>query len=118
MKSGAVFTTEYTFTAEVPWGERLEIYGGEGSLIVDQLQDPPAVHFRDASDRTGTPVGGVRYDPENWKTDSIAAGVAAFARAVHLRETAPIDPRDGQYVMRAIERAYASVAAGGALMAM
>src|ERR1700726_4817030 len=27
MKSGAIFSTEYTFTAELPWGERLEIYG-------------------------------------------------------------------------------------------
>src|SRR5439155_7360377 len=46
MKSGAMFTTEYSFTAEIPWGERLEIYGSEGSLIVDQLYDLLVINFR------------------------------------------------------------------------
>jgi predicted dehydrogenase len=118
MKSGAVFTTEYTFTAEVPWGERLEVYGSEGSLIVDQLCNPPALHFQGASDMTGTPLAKVPYDPEHWKTASIAAGVAAFAKAVRLKQTPPVDPQDGQYAMRAVGRAYRSVEADGALVAM
>jgi predicted dehydrogenase len=34
MANGMIFSMEYNFTAEVPWGERLEIYGSEGTLIV------------------------------------------------------------------------------------
>ncbi len=120
MQSGALFTTEYTFTAEIPWGERLEIYGSEGSIIVDQLLDPPAVHYRNRNDTTGAPVGGVAYapdrvehDPTGWKFKSIAAGVKAFARAVYEGTPPPVDPADGAYAIKVVEAAYASVAAGG-----
>jgi predicted dehydrogenase len=120
MKSGALFTTEYTFTAEIPWGERLEIYGGEGSIIVDQLMNPPALHYRHKKDITGVPLTSVAYapdkvehDPTGWKFKSIAAGVAAFARSVAKGTPPPVDPVDGAYAIRVAEAAYASVAAGG-----
>ncbi len=120
MKSGALFTTEYTFTAEIPWGERLEVYGSEGSIIVDQLMDPPALHYRNKNDITGVPLGGVTYapdrvehDPTGWKFKSIAAGVGAFARAVAEGTPPPVDPLDGAYAIQVVESAYASVAAGG-----
>jgi predicted dehydrogenase len=120
MKSGALFTTEYTFTAEIPWGERLEIYGSEGSIIVDQLMNPPALHYRHRNDITGVPLGGVEYapdrvehDPTGWKFKSIAAGVGAFAKAVAEGTPPPVDPLDGAYAIQIVESAYASVAAGG-----
>jgi len=113
MKSGVMFTTEYSFTAEIPWGERLEIYGSEGSLIVDQLYDPPAVHFHGAKDMRGHPVKSVPFDSTYWKSKSIAAGAAAFARAVSRGEPPPVDPLDGQYSIRVCERAYQSIAADG-----
>jgi predicted dehydrogenase len=120
MQSGALFTTEYTFTAEIPWGERLEIYGSEGSVIVDQMLDPPAVHYRNKNDATGVPIGSVAYapdrvehDPGGWKFKSIAAGVKGFARAVCEGTPPPVDPLDGAYAIKVVEAAYASVAKGG-----
>ena len=113
MKSGAIFTTEYTFTAEIPWGERLEIYGSEGSLIVDQLYDPPVIHFQGAKDMKGHPLRSVPFNAEKWKVELIAAGAGAFARAIHLKEAPPVDPLDGQYSMRVVERAYQSVKSDG-----
>jgi predicted dehydrogenase len=120
MASGALFTTEYTFTAEIPWGERLEIYGSGGSIIVDQMLDPPAVHYRGKNDAEGVPISGAEYapdrvehDPGGWKFKSIAAGVKAFARAVYEGTPPVVDPRDGAYAIRIVEAAYASVAKGG-----
>jgi predicted dehydrogenase len=120
MTSGAVFTTEYTFTAEIPWGERLEVYGSKGSIIVDQLIDPPVVHYRHKDDTAGLPVGNVddggtrvEYDPVWWKFKSIAKGVAAFARAASEGTPAPVDPTDGMYTIEVVESAYASVQQGG-----
>ena len=113
MKSGAMFTTEYSFTAEIPWGERLEIYGSEGSLIVDQLYDPPVIHFHGAKDMRGHPVRSVAFDSTYWKSKSIAAGAAAFAGAVSRGAPPPVDPLDGQYSIRVCERAYQSIAADG-----
>jgi predicted dehydrogenase len=118
MASGALFTTEYTFTAEIPWGERLEIYGASGSVIVDQLLDPPAVHYRGKTDMTGRKLDGVNYDPNGWKIRSIAAGVAAFARSVAEGKPAPVDPHDGLYAIKVAESAYQSVAQGGRSVAV
>ena len=116
LASGALFRCEFTFTAEIPWGERLEIYGSDASLVVDQLLDPPAVLFRGGSDYDGEPVAGVPHDPRNWKRLSIAAGARDFAEAVAVGRPPTVDPRDGLYGVLVAERAYESAAAGGVLM--
>jgi UDP-N-acetylglucosamine 3-dehydrogenase len=113
MASGAFFTTEYTFTAEIPWDERLEIYGSTGSVIVDQLLDPPAVLYRGKTDVVGNPIAGVGHDPTGWKQKSIMAGVAAFARAVAEGKPPQVDPVDAMYAIKVIESSYASVREGG-----
>jgi predicted dehydrogenase len=113
LASGALYTTEYTFTAEIPWGERLELYGSEGSLIVDQLARPPAVHFRGAGDVAGEPLADVPYAPETWKRDSIAAGVVDFVGAVLDGREPAVRAEDGLHGVLVAERAYASIAAGG-----
>lgn len=120
MTSGVVFTTEYTFTAEIPWGERLEIYGSTGSIIVDQLLDPPAVHYRNKSDYDGEPLRGVgfapdriEHDPQGWKFKSIAAGVEAFARCVARGQAAPVTALDGMYCIKVAQAGYESVRNGG-----
>lgn len=109
---GALFRCEFTFTAEIPWGERLEVYGSKATLIIDQLLDPPAVLFRGGADYSGEPLG-VPYDPQGWKRASIAAGAQDFAQAVALGRTPTVDPRDGLYGVLVSERAYESAAAGG-----
>jgi predicted dehydrogenase len=113
MKSGAIFSTEYTFTAEIPWGERLEVYGSTGSLIVDQLCNPPAVHFRDKTDTTGTPIETVPYDPKGWKATSIVGGVRDFIGAVKNGRPPRVDASDGHYVLLVAEKAYESIAQSG-----
>src|SRR5205085_2754782 len=87
---------------------RTFIYGSEGSLIVDQLYDPPVVHFHGAKDMRGHPVRSVAFDPTYWKSKSIAAGAAAFAGAVSRGEPPPVDPLDGLYSIRVSEKAYQS----------
>jgi predicted dehydrogenase len=112
LKCGTPFTTEYTFTAEIPWSERLEIYGSTASLIVDQLVDPPVRLFRGAADMEGQ-ARAVAHDPAGWKRRSIAAGVAAFATAASREEPAPVDARDGRYAIDVIAKAYQSIEASG-----
>ncbi|MGA3352570.1 MAG: Gfo/Idh/MocA family oxidoreductase [Acidimicrobiales bacterium] len=114
--SGALFRCEFTFTAEIPWGERLEVYGSEGSLIIDQLLDPPAVLFRGGTDYAGEPLSKVPHDPRGWKRLAIAAGARDFAEAVASGRPPTVDPRDGLYGVLMAERAYESAAAGGVLL--
>ena len=113
MKSGAIFSTEYTFTAELPWGERLEIYGSEGSLIIDQVCNPPVVHFRGKTDTTGVAIDTVPYDPKEWKGKSIADGVRDFVKALRENRSPSVDPLDGHYALWVAEKAYESIAEGG-----
>jgi predicted dehydrogenase len=110
---GALFRCEFTFTAEVPWSERLEVYGSEGTVIIDQLLDPPAVHIRGNQDYDRVPLDGVRFNPRGWKRESIAVCVEQFAAALAEHRPAPVDPADGAYGVLVSERAYASAAQGG-----
>jgi predicted dehydrogenase len=111
--SGALFTTEYTFTAEIPWGERLELYGSEGSIIVDQLSRTPAIWFRGGDDIEGTQLEGVAFDPQGWKGASIAAGVVDFADAVREGRPPTVSGADGLHGVHVAERAYESASRGG-----
>ncbi|MDP9257689.1 MAG: Gfo/Idh/MocA family oxidoreductase [Actinomycetota bacterium] len=113
LESGALYSTEYTFTAEIPWGERLELYGSEGSVIVDQLSQPPAIHYAGPSDREGRPLSGVPFNPGGWKIDSVAAGVLDFVDAVQAGRAPTVSGDDGLHGVLVAERAYESAAAGG-----
>jgi predicted dehydrogenase len=113
LDGGALFRCEFTFTAEVPWSERLEVYGSEGAVIVDQLLDPPAVHIRGNQDYERRPLDGVAFHPRAWKRESIAVSVGEFAAALAKGHPAPVDPADGAYGVLVSEHAYASASAGG-----
>lgn len=112
LSSGALFSSEFTFTAEIPWGERLEIYGSEGSVIVDHLLNPSLVHYRSGQDHFGV-KGPVDPAPQQWKTKSIAAGVGGFMAAIRRGQPAPVSSLAGTEAIRAVLAAYESVAAGG-----
>jgi predicted dehydrogenase len=116
LKNGAIFSCEFTATAEIPWGERCEIYGSKGSLIIDQLSNPPVVHYRGAEDFAGSPVVGVAYNPEDWKFQSIVDEVKDFVASMVEHRPTTIDPLDGYYSIKVVERAYESVAASGKLI--
>lgn len=113
LANGALFTLELSFTAELPWGERLEVHGTEASAVVDQLVDPPVVVYRGAYDHEGTPVASVSRDVIWWKGASIAAGVVDVVRAVHEGLQPTVDPVDGLRSVVAVEAAYRSVELGG-----
>jgi predicted dehydrogenase len=115
--NGGLYSTEYTFTAEMPWTERLEVYGSEGSVLVDQLADPPAIHYRGAGDLEGVSLDA-RRDVALWKFHSVASGVRDFVEALAAGRAPTVDPMDGVYALRVAERAYESAAAGGIEMAL
>lgn len=118
MKNGSIFTTAYSFTAEIPWGERCEIYGSKGSLIIDQITNPPVLHYHGAMDYAGTAVDAVPFDPVRWKWDSIAAGARDFVVSIFEGRTPTIDPEDGLYTLLVAEKAYESIAAHGKAIAL
>lgn len=116
MEDGADIACEYVFTAEIPWNERLELYGSKGSVIVDQLAKPVLRYFRSSRDIKGGPVEGspeIPYEPDRWKVSSIEDEVVDFVDSL-LEGRAPLV--DLEHVISAhgaVDAAYASLEKGG-----
>lgn len=107
---------EFCSLTEYPRGERLEIFGSEGTLVVDQVLDPPAVLYRGAEDLEGTPLEDVPYDIHGWKAESIRATALDFVEAVRDGREPRVTAADSKYVVSLVERAYESAARGGAAL--
>jgi UDP-N-acetyl-2-amino-2-deoxyglucuronate dehydrogenase len=116
MSSGADFLSSFTFTAEVPHSERLEIYGTTGSLVIDQLVNPPVKFYSEPMDFDGTGIDGPEYDPMGWHYFSIVEEVKDFVRTVVENRPPTVDPLDCCYAVKVIEKAYESVKSGNKLI--
>jgi len=114
--NGADFLCSFTFTAEVPHSERLEVYGTHGSLIVDQLANPPVKFYAEPTDFDGSPVEGPEYDPMGWHYFSIVEEVKDFVRTVVDDKPPTVDVLDCCYAIHVIEKAYESVRNGNKLV--
>ena len=111
--AGPLFAMEFCSLTEYPRGERVEIYGSGGTLIIDQVLDPPMVFYRNDRDPRGTPVDGIGYDLAGWKPESIRATASDFVAAVREGRAPSVTAEDSKYVVSLVERAYASAAGGG-----
>jgi UDP-N-acetyl-2-amino-2-deoxyglucuronate dehydrogenase len=114
--SGAEFLCSFSFTVEIPHSERLEVYGTRGSLIVDQLVNPPVRYYAEPTDFDGTPVEGAEYDPMGWHYFSIVEEVKDFVRTVSEKRPPTVDVMDCCYAIRVIEKAYESARNGNRLV--
>lgn len=109
LKNGAQFNLEFSFTAQAPWTERLEVYGSKGSVVVDQIVNPPTIHYANSEDYHPTELPGVPYNPKGWKTISIASGVEEFVKAVAKGADVPVQLLDTYYAIEACAAAYRSL---------
>jgi UDP-N-acetyl-2-amino-2-deoxyglucuronate dehydrogenase len=113
---GAEFLSSFTFTAEVPHSERLEVYGTTGSLIVDQLVNPPVKYYTEPVDFDGSQVEGPEYDPMGWHYFSIVEEIKDFIHSLVEDRSPEVDPLDCCYAIRVIEKAYESARNGNKLV--
>ncbi len=113
---GADFLSSFSFTVEIPHSERLEVYGTTGSLIVDQLVNPPIKFYTEPVDFEGSPVEGTEYDPMGWHYFSIVEEVKDFVHTVCENRPPTVNPLDCCYAIRVIEKAYESVRNGNQLV--
>ena len=116
MVCGAEFLSSFSFTAEVPHSERLEIYGTSGSLIVDQLVNPPVKFYAEPVDFEGNLIEGPEYDPMGWHYFSIVEEVKDIVHTMINNQAPTVDPLDSCYTIKVIEKAYESVRNGNKLV--
>jgi predicted dehydrogenase len=112
LANGSHFTTLQSCTIEVPWMERLEIFGSDGGLVIDQLANPVVTLYRGEKDFDGQDLQNVPYEPMMWKHRSMHSEVEDFVRAVHEDRPPKVDPLDCCYAVRVVETCYESLDQG------
>jgi predicted dehydrogenase len=103
LNNGAEFQLFTSCTIEIPWMERVEIYGDKGGLVIDQLANPVAKVYMGSSDIDGTVVENIPFDPFAWKFNSMMAEVKDFVAAIKDNRKPTIDPADTVYAVKVIE---------------
>ncbi|MFN8037107.1 MAG: Gfo/Idh/MocA family oxidoreductase [Acidimicrobiia bacterium] len=109
LRNGAEYQVYVTCTAEIPWTERLEVYGSTGGIVVDHLVDPVVRYYHGSDDIEGKVVESVPFDPFLWKGNSMFAELRDVVDAVRERRAPTVDPRDALHAVRAAEAAMRSV---------
>jgi UDP-N-acetyl-2-amino-2-deoxyglucuronate dehydrogenase len=109
LANGAEFQLNTSCTFEIPWTERVEIYGSQGGMIIDQLSNPVIKYYMGSNDIDGIVVEGVPFDPMAWKFNSMLAEVGDFVHAVIEDRPPRIDPVDALYALKAAEAVARSI---------
>jgi UDP-N-acetyl-2-amino-2-deoxyglucuronate dehydrogenase len=114
LSSGAHFSCGFTSVSEIPHSERLELYGTDGGIIVDQMADPVVKVFRGAQDFKGEPVSGVPFGPDawnpgGWHCESVIAEVTDYVRSLVEGRPPLINSDDCAYAIKVVEASYRSI---------
>lgn len=117
LASGAHYLCGFSSVAELPHSERLELYGTEGAIIVDQMANPVVKLFQGHFDFMGTAIDEVPYGPDGWHPggwhyDSVVDEVTDFVRSILDNRPTLIDPYDCAYSVGIVDAAYQSRATG------
>ena len=109
LANGAEFQLNTSCTMEIPWMERVEIYGSQGGLIIDQLVNPVMRYYLGSNDIDGTIIEDVPFEPLGWKFNSMIAEIKDFVNAVVEDRPPLIDPADALYALQAAEAVSRSI---------
>jgi UDP-N-acetyl-2-amino-2-deoxyglucuronate dehydrogenase len=109
LANGAEFQLNTSCTMEIPWTERVEIYGSVGGMIIDQLANPVIKYYLGSNDIDGIAIEDVPFDPLGWKFGSMVAEIKDFVEAVIEDRLPLIDPADALYALQAVEAVARSV---------
>jgi len=109
LANGAEFQLNISCTFEIPWTERVEIYGSQGGMLIDQLVNPVVKYYLGSNDIDGTTIEDVPFDPLGWKFRSMVEEIRDFVMAVAEDRLPRIDPADALYAVRAVEAVNKSI---------
>ena len=109
LANGAEFQLNTSCTFEIPWTERVEIYGSQGGMIIDQLANPVVRYYLGSNDIDGTVVEDVPFDPLGWKFMSMVAEIKDFVASVREDRPPRINPADALYALKAAEAVERSI---------
>ncbi|MDR0366063.1 MAG: Gfo/Idh/MocA family oxidoreductase [Bifidobacteriaceae bacterium] len=114
LKSGAHFSCTFTSVSEAPHSERLELYGTNGVILMDQAAEPVVKLFSGALDYAGTNIAEVPaaldgWHPGGWHFESVQREVTDFIDSLAEDRPPLIDSRDCVYAIGVVDAAYRSI---------
>jgi UDP-N-acetyl-2-amino-2-deoxyglucuronate dehydrogenase len=117
LRSGAHVSCGFTSVSEIPHSERLELYGTDGGILVDQMSDPVVKVFHGHQDFRGEAVDGIPFGPDawhpgGWHYESVIAEVTDYVTSLVEGRPPMIDSFDCAYAIKVVEAAYRSAASG------
>jgi predicted dehydrogenase len=110
LAGGGHFTCEVSLSAELPWGERLELYGERGSLVADSISPTPLRIYDGVADLSGSVAAAI--SSEGWQ-HSIRAAARDFAESIRDRRAPSVAAADAAYAVELAECTYRSDQARG-----
>jgi UDP-N-acetyl-2-amino-2-deoxyglucuronate dehydrogenase len=112
LANGAEFQLNTSCTFEIPWTERVEIYGSKGGMIIDQLANPVCKYYLGSGDIDGTVIEDVPFDPMAWKFNSMIAEIKDFVSAIMNDRLPRVNAEDALYALQAAEAVGRSIEIG------
>jgi UDP-N-acetyl-2-amino-2-deoxyglucuronate dehydrogenase len=109
LRNGAEYELFTTVVGAIPWMERVEIYGSQGAILIDQLSNPVMKVYMGSADIDGRVVEGVDFDPVGWKFSSLMAEAKDFVSAVAGHRPPKVDPLDAVFCVQCVEAAAESI---------
>jgi len=125
--SGTIGHFTVTVTSEIPWTERLELFGSKGTIIVDMLSERPVQVFwrKESSDRSDMQNEQGLGDREAywrepffphsataWKAASVRKEVYHFVECILENKTPLVSGEDGKRGLSLVLAAYESARTG------
>jgi predicted dehydrogenase len=111
LENGIRFVHRLSNTAQKPWTERIEVHGSKGAVLGDQSVKPPLRVYKGSGlvniqgGYEEEIVEDVKYNPHEWKGDSMSAEVKDFVTCVIEGKTPQVDPVDAAYAVKVAEEA-------------
>jgi predicted dehydrogenase len=114
--NGTHYICGFSSVSEIPHSERLELYGTEGGIIIDQMANPVVKVFRGYLDFAGWAVDEVPFGPDGWHPggwhyESVLEEVADFVGSILENRPPTINSNDCAYSIGVVEAAYRSLRA-------
>jgi predicted dehydrogenase len=106
LPNNTVFTLTQNCLPDTPWGERLEIHGSLGSLVVEQLASPPQLHIHGEKSAEQAEQGEqaeASLEPHVWRYLASIAGVQDVVRAIYEERPGLLDPLDISRILHLLE---------------
>jgi predicted dehydrogenase len=107
-KNGAIGQLDSSWSIMSPWNESIDLYGTDGSMLIDLSKGSPTSIFSKKMRERGWFQPLVEHSPTGWWADSIMREVEAFVDSITEDKEPEVTGEDGRATLEIALAAYES----------